>query len=145
MVNVFDVSVSILRRTGPISAMKLQKLIYYCQAWSLVWDDKPLFQSNIEAWMSGPVVRELYEKHRGKYIVSADDFTEYASKSVLSPEQQETINIVLRSYANKSAQWLSDQTHHEKPWQIAREGLSESDRGSNRISLESMAEYYSSI
>ncbi|MCC6923464.1 MAG: DUF4065 domain-containing protein [Nitrosomonas sp.] len=66
MANAFDVADYILVKQGAISAMKLQKLIYYSQAWSLVWDDEPLFNNKIEAWANGPVVRDLYEKHRGK-------------------------------------------------------------------------------
>ena len=43
MANVFDVAKYILEKLGTLSTMKLQKLCYYCQAWSLVWDDTPLF------------------------------------------------------------------------------------------------------
>ena len=32
------------------TSWKLQKLVYYCQAWSLVWDEEPLFEARIEAW-----------------------------------------------------------------------------------------------
>ena len=53
--------------------MKLQKLLYYCQAWALVWDDKPLFKEKIEAWISGPVVRTLYNTHRGKFLLKLKD------------------------------------------------------------------------
>lgn len=145
MTNVFDVAVYILDKTGPISAMKLQKLIYYCQVWSLVWDDDALFGEKIEAWMSGPVVRVLYEKHRGKFKVSANDFNEFQSGEQFTENQKETIDIVLKSYANKSAQWLSDQTHSEQPWKTAREGLLDTERGTKEIALDSIAEYYSSL
>jgi uncharacterized phage-associated protein len=143
--NVFDVAVYILKKTGPISAMKLQKLVYYSQAWSLVWDDAALFNEKIEAWTSGPVVRELYERHRGQFVVSEEIFRGFISGEKFSKEQKETIDIVLRSYADKSAQWLSDQTHSEEPWKIAREGLPDTERGSKEITLESMSEYYSSL
>ena len=43
MATVFDVARYILEKYGPLSAMKLQKMVYYSQAWSLVWDDAPLF------------------------------------------------------------------------------------------------------
>ncbi|CUP62134.1 Uncharacterized phage-associated protein [Anaerostipes hadrus] len=43
MANVFDAAKYILERLGEMSTMKLQKLCYYAQAWSLVWDDVPLF------------------------------------------------------------------------------------------------------
>lgn len=145
MANVFDVAIYILGKTGPISAMKLQKLVYYSQAWSLVWDDKVLFDEKIEAWASGPVVRALYDKHRGKFGVEAKDFIGLQSKDGLKDFQKETIDTVLGTYGDKNAQWLSDQTHSENPWQKAREGLSDTDRGNKEISLESMSEFYSSL
>ena len=43
MASVFDVAAYILHRAGTMTAMKLQKLVFYSQAWSLVWDEKPLF------------------------------------------------------------------------------------------------------
>lgn len=142
--NVFDVATYILKKQGVMSAMKLQKLVYYSQAWSLVWDDEPIFSDKIEAWANGPVVRELYNKHKGQYQVSSDDFSQYAV-SKLAPYHEETIDTVLEAYGDKSAQWLSDQTHAEAPWLKARKGLSDSDRGSHEITLESMAEYYSAL
>ena len=43
MASVFDVAKYILHKLGTVTTWKLQKLVYYCQAWSLVWDDEPLF------------------------------------------------------------------------------------------------------
>lgn len=54
MANVFDVAKYILVQRGEMSTMKLQKLCYYCQAWSLVWDDKPLFEEEFQAWANVP-------------------------------------------------------------------------------------------
>jgi uncharacterized phage-associated protein len=69
MAAVLDVAQFILRRHGPMSAMKLQKLVCYSQAWSLVWDEKRLFPARIEAWANGPVVTKLYQAHRGQFRV----------------------------------------------------------------------------
>lgn len=55
MATALDIAKYILDRRGPMTAMKLQKLVYYARAWSLVWDEKPLFRSRIEAWANGPV------------------------------------------------------------------------------------------
>jgi uncharacterized phage-associated protein len=140
-VSVFSVARYILNRTGPISAMKLQKLVYYAQAWSLVWDESPLFNEPIEAWANGPVVPSLYTSHRGKYLVAEADYDNY-SVDCLSADQRETINAVLTAYAGKSPQWLSDQTHSELPWRQARSGLADGERGDRVITLDSMAEYY---
>jgi uncharacterized phage-associated protein len=54
--------------------MKLQKLLYYCQGWHLAWDGEPLFGEEFEAWLSGPVCRELYELHKGEYSVGPGFF-----------------------------------------------------------------------
>lgn len=144
MANVFDVTTYILDCKGPMSAMKAQKLAYYAQAWSLVWDDTPLFENRIEAWANGPVVRDLYNAHRGIFTVSSKEFVHLAIGD-MSESQRETIDAVLEAYGNRSAQWLSDQTHAEAPWKIAREGIGDGERGEREISLESMAEYYSSL
>lgn len=49
MAKVNDVAAYILEHAGPLTAMKLQKLVYYSQAWQLVWEDKALFPERIEA------------------------------------------------------------------------------------------------
>lgn len=143
MATVFDVARYILDKVGSMSAMKLQKLVYYSQAWSLVWDDAPLFEERIEAWANGPVVRRLYDHHRGQFTV----FPGHISGDVdaLTKDQIETIDAVLDAYGDRSAQWLSDQTHSEAPWQRARAGLSDSDRSDREISLADMVEYYSTL
>lgn len=143
-VTVFDVAKYITDQCGAMSAMKLQKLVYYSQAWALVWDDVPLFREEIEAWSNGPVVRELYNAHRGKFQVDSSLLSEYA-QGELSENQKDTIDTVLASYADKSAQWLSNQTHIESPWMTARAGLPDNVRGNELITLASMAEYYGSL
>lgn len=141
MASVHDVAAYILRKHGPMTAMKLEKLVYYAQAWSLVWDEEPLFPERIEAWANGPVVRELYERHRGVFKVLDWD----GDPRTLSREQRATINAVLEFYGKKSSQELSDLTHRERPWVDARRGLEPGDRGFREIKHDAMAEYYSSL
>lgn len=143
-VSVFDVARFILRRLGPVSAMKLHKLLYYCQAWSLVWTDRTLFKARIEAWVSGPVIPEVFRVHRGEYLVNALHLQKGDART-LSGDQRETVRRVLEYYGDKDSQWLSDLTHMEEPWRRAREGFADSERGNQEISLASMIEYYSTI
>lgn len=58
-----DVADYILQQKGPLTCMKLHKLVYYAQAWSLALEDEPLFEEPIEAWSNGPVIRNLLEKN----------------------------------------------------------------------------------
>lgn len=66
MTNIFDVAKYILEKSGSMSTMKLQKLCYYSQAWSLVWDDKSLFPEDFEAWANCPVCPKLFAKTKKK-------------------------------------------------------------------------------
>jgi uncharacterized phage-associated protein len=143
-VSVFDIAQYIIKLLGPVSAMKLQKLVYYSQAWSLVWDESPLFTEPIEAWISGPVVPVLYREHKGKYLIGENDISKGNAEN-LNKSQKLTIVKVLKYYGKKNSQWLSDLTHSEDPWKEAREGLDPDIRGDKEISLSSMQEYYSSL
>lgn len=143
MANVFDVAKYILKSCGSMSTMKLQKLCYYCQAWSLVWDDEPLFKEEFQAWANGPVCKELFSHTQGQYSVSYDD--ELGNENNLSYEQKATIDSVLEHYAPHDAQWLSQLTHMEDPWQQARKGVALGFGCSNIITKESMAMYYGSL
>lgn len=142
-IRAIDVADYILEKQAPISSMKLQKLVYYSQAWHLVWEDRPLFNEEIQAWANGPIIVELYNKHRGTFLLERGFF--HGNTSLISEPSKDAINKVLDFYGHKDAQWLSSLTHLEDPWRHAREGLSDGERGSNEISLESMAEYYGSI
>ena len=143
-VSALDVAAYILHKLGGMTAMKLQKLVYYSQAWSLVWDETVLFKEKIEAWANGPVVRELFELHRGRFRVSQETFAG-GDPDKLAAEQKETVDAVLEYYGEKSSQWLSDLTHMEDPWKLARRGLADDQRGDREITLDSMMEYYSGL
>ena len=144
MSTCFDVAKYILTKMGKLSTVKLQKLLYYTQAWTLVWDDEPLFNERIEAWLNGPVVPDLYYIHRGKFSLKAENLSE-GNEDNLTNNQKKSIDIVLKDYGAKSSQWLSELTHLEDPWKEARKGLLPNVRGNHEITLASMAEYYTSI
>lgn len=137
-----DVAKYILEHRAPMTAMKLQKLLYYSQAWSLVWDERPLFKEQIQAWANGPVVPEAYDVHRGDFMVSS---WPHGDPSAIDTEGLETIESVLHYYGDKSGQYLSELTHAEDPWRLARGGLADGIRGNAEITWASMAEYYGSL
>lgn len=143
--SVRDVAEYILRSRGEMTAMKLQKLVYYAQAWSLVWDERPLFDEKIQAWANGPVCRTLYGYHRQQFIVQPRMFK--VEDPDLDAKSKATIDAVLNFYADKSAQWLSDLTHLEAPWRKARERANVPDGAASEeeITLADMHEYYSGL
>lgn len=143
MANVFDVATYILEKQGGLTAMKLQKLTYYSQAWHAVWEEKPLYNNEIQAWINGPVIQDLYNLHKGKFTVSLSDMP--STTYNLSDSEKTSIDKVLAFYGDKTSQWLSDLTHSEEPWLQARKGLAPNQRGDSVITLSSMAEYYESL
>lgn len=136
---VFDVAQYIMRKQNGITAMKLQKLVYYAQAWSLAWLDRPLFNEPIEAWRHGPVVRELFNMHRGHYTVT--ELPE-GDPDRLTEEEKNVIDAVLERYGSVSPELLSMMTHQEKPWLEAREGLPDDAASNEVIDPQSMRDYY---
>lgn len=139
MVSAHDVAAYILEKKGPMSAMKLQKLVYYSQAWHLVWLGSPLFPERIEAWAKGPVVRELYERHRGYFTVGKWPF---GSSANLDAEERDTIDRILDFYGDRDADWLSELSHQEQPWKEARYGIDDGRPSGREITHSSMVQYY---
>ncbi len=144
MASVFDVARYILKKQGPLTTVKLQKLVYYCQAWSLVWDEQPIFDEPIEAWANGPVVPALFQEHKGFFRISEKDL-KLGSCRNLTKDQKETIDGVLGHYGEKTAQWLVDLTHLEEPWKEARGNCPSGEYCSNVISHGALIEYYSGL
>lgn len=144
MASVFNVAKYILQKCGTMSTMKLEKLTYYCQAWSLAWDDKPLFDEDFEAWANGPVCPQLFARHKGCFIVdgsllsSVEDY-EFAKDEV------ETMNAVIDYYKDETPHYLSELTHQERPWKETRGNLPLGASSNKVIPKELMQEYYSGL
>lgn len=142
MANVFDVAQYILEKAGSMTAWKLQKLVYYSQAWSLVWDERPLFNERIEAWANGPVCPDLYSEHRGQFTVNR---IARGNPNAIDRIGRETIDAVLSYYGDKHPQWLSDLSHAEAPWKDARGDLPPGASCQREITHEAMAAYYEAV
>ena len=100
---------------GEISNLKLQKLVYYAQGFSLALNDAPVFDEPVEAWMHGPVVASLYRKFRdfGSNPIPPN---ESFDPEVLSRAQRRLIREVYDVYGQYSAWKLRQLTHEEDPW-----------------------------
>ena len=122
--------------------MKLQKLLYYSQAWSLVWDGRPMFSPKIEAWANGPVVRKVFKTYQGQFKVSN---ALEGNKTALKPVERETVDAVLKFYGDKDGFYLSELTHRERPWMDARKGLAPGEKSDREITHAAMRDYYGSL
>jgi uncharacterized phage-associated protein len=124
-----------------LSHLRLQKLLYYVQGWSLALRDRPMFDERIEAWANGPVVRALYSTfaNYGFQPIPPEHFDDGAE---LTDEEAEFIVSVWESYKGFSASSLWKMTHLEPPWVEARNGYGPADRCDNPIGHDSMRQFF---
>lgn len=116
-----------------ISNLKLQKLIYYAQGFSLALHNKSLFSEEIQAWEHGPVVPAVYHY----YKIFGHGALPKPKKLDLNKFDQKTkdlLNEVYAVYGQYSASALRDLTHTEPPWKNTPKG--------KVISLASMKEFF---
>jgi uncharacterized phage-associated protein len=150
-VSAIQLSEYILKNNGPISHLKLQKLLYYCDAYHLAYFDSPLVHENFEAWVHGPVCVEVYNTLKGKSVLYSDVAYDPASAKVdpdtfinesLSSKQVELIKDILASLGSWKDSELEAATHREKPWLEARAGIHPAQKHNGVISKVTMMEFY---
>lgn len=128
-----------LRKLGPVEAMKLQKLLYYCNAWSLADRDIPMFNDEIQAWKHGPVVASIYPLHRGRIDL---DSWPHGKASALTPDDARFVDEIVDDYGGLSGWRLRNRTHREAPWIEAWGRAGHGARLRVPISTGAMITYY---
>lgn len=145
MAHIQDVAAYILDKCGSMTAMKLQKLCYYCFGYHLAWEEEPLFPERFQAWANGPVAPALYKLHRGSLHVDPGQIA--GNPGALTDSERESIDLVLASYGEFTANQLSQMTHNEPPWVWAREraGVGPMERSAEPLSDEDIFEYFDTL
>lgn len=119
-IDVANYVIKYLKKRGKsVNHLKLQKLLYYIEAWHLVFFDSPIFSEDIKAWQHGPVLESVWH-HFKRYSILYNELEACEEcESDLSDEQKDLINDVLDEYGDKTGYYLENLTHEEKPWQKA--------------------------
>ena len=138
MVSVFEVAKWFLSRES-MTHKKLQKLCYYAQAWHCALLDKPLFDSEIQAWIHGPVIPELYRVYSETRWIK---IPKSEQEVTFDESTTELLEAVYNTYGGLTGNQLERLTHSEQPWQEARGTLKPFEACENIISVEKMKEYY---
>lgn len=132
-----------------LNFLKLQKLLYYTQAWHLAFGKGPLFDGKFQAWIHGPVSRSVYDRFKDTHSlydrVSAKDASKNPNIWALSEGARIHIDEILEAYASLSGTQLESMTHNEQPWIVAREGFRPSERCEREIDEDLMAHFYSDL
>lgn len=162
MVNIEDftkyIGLSLLSKGFSVSPLKLQKLLYYTQAWHMVFfgRENTLFVNVPQAWVNGPVYPVIYDAYKDKVSgmckhLNVSDFEEKdvcvgfkvaSEKLGLTEQQINLIESVINLYGSKTQNQLILFTHSEQPWAEMREGFRPYEKSTTELSLDTMYSYY---
>lgn len=113
------------------SNLKLQKLLYFVQAYFLITKNRPLFPNEIQAWDFGPVVPDAYTEFKRfgsgdipyvSYYYSMPDGhlsslqTHQYDPDLIDKKTRRLINDVIDNFKDYSSTALVTLTHHQAPW-----------------------------
>ena len=124
-----------------INIYKLQKLVYYAQAWHLGIYGTPLFDADFQAWIHGPVIPDLLEKYQRQF--SWEPILEKVEQPKLPQKIGQFIEEVAQAYFEYDDETLERMICSEMPWLEARGDLLRDESCHAIISQESMKKYYS--
>ncbi|HYD62518.1 MAG TPA: type II toxin-antitoxin system antitoxin SocA domain-containing protein [Noviherbaspirillum sp.] len=122
-----------------MSPLKVQKLLYYAEAWAQLALERDLFNENIQACAHGPAVPEVFHEFK-KFGWEAIPTLRPALK--IDSETTEILKQVLDVYDEFSAETLEHMTHSDKPWLDARGDLPVEARREKVIPKAAMKEYF---
>ena len=139
----------ILKHYGPMSHLKLQKLLFYCDAYCLAFFGRELISDKFEAWVHGPVCRKVYNEMRGASVLYTDvayspmpGIDEDVEFGKLPIDVKDLVSDVLKNLSMWSGVELERLTHQELPWVEARYGYGEADKCHAEISKQTTMTYY---
>jgi len=127
-----------------ITHLKLQKLVYYSQAWSLVLRGQELFEDTIEAWKNGPVSPSVFDEYKN-YDRSPIPYSCDFNEKILSEDELDLLSQIVSTYGELTASKLWKLSHKEYPWLEARRGIPANHPSKEVITPKSMKDYYSNF
>lgn len=126
---------------GNITHSKLQKLLYYCQAWHYTIFNEVLFDERIEAWTHGPVVPSQFSRFN-----NMDFFQNIKVKDCenikLKSKTEQLLNEVVGIYNKCTDDHLELLVKREDPWRETRGNIPEFKKFQKEIRLDLMKQYY---
>ena len=130
-----------------LTNLKLNKLVYYTQAWHLALFKKPVFEDEIEAWVHGPVLPAVYDtyKHFKWTPIIRYDLKLEEIRQQFSAEQQELLDDIIEVYLPKTTYELEQLTRDEDPWISARAGLAPFEASHNVITHDAMQKFFTGL
>ena len=107
--------------SNAITPMKLQKLLYYAQGFSLALLNRELFKEDFEAWQYGPVIPSVYQKFK-QYENGAIPSCPLSPSTLtkFTDDERQLLDDIYTAFGQYSAWALSEMTHKTPPWKNAK-------------------------
>jgi uncharacterized phage-associated protein len=122
-----------------ITNMRLQRLLYFAQAWHLALEGEPLFPEKIEAWASGPVQPDTYALFSGNGYRPIEA---PRPKRRFPKKVDQFLFDLMKAYGTLNAFELELQSQRDQPWKDARGALSDVDDAKPLIKNQVMRSFY---
>ncbi len=121
-----------------IDNLKLNKLLFYSQAWSMVRFGKPLFIDEVEAWEYGPVVSSVYHAYKACGKTPIQEPVDEVDEGKFTTDELELLIDIYNNYGQYTSVALKNKTHvTDSPWEKVYVPYQ-----NNEIPLESMKDYF---
>ena len=125
--------------SDPITNLRLQKLMYYAQAWYLALNGERLIPDAFEAWVHGPVLPSVWERFSG---YGWNPISEEVPEHRLPEEVENHLREIMEAYGGFTTWDMERLTHAETPWLAARGDSDPHEPSTNVISEEEMKRFY---
>ena len=140
---IYIIAKHIIAKTGDITPLSLQKILYYIEGFSKSLLDRDIFDSRCEAWVHGPVYPIIYDRfsyYRGNFI----DDSEFSDYKIIElyDDEYDLVDAVIDAFGCYSGKTLEKMTHISTPWINARVGVGEDEASNNKISNEDIKKYF---
>lgn len=135
----------LLMQISEITPLALQKLLYFAQGFQKAFADIFLFEEDCEAWVHGPVYRNVYEKYRGHGYNPIEEKELSFENINLSEDEKGLLDHIVLYFGCYSGKVLENMTHSEEPWRSARRGLMDWESSDRIIEKEEIGSYFKRI
>ena len=144
---VYLVAKYVIVKTEDITPLALQKILYYIEGFSLALLHRKIFYTECEAWAHGPVYPEIYacfSPYR-YHPIEKENFIGEVSLDLLSKEEVQLIDQVIKCFGCYSGKILEAMTHQTDPWLMARGKIEEAEISNHKISTSNMQDFFSKV
>jgi uncharacterized phage-associated protein len=143
---IYLVAKYIIAKMEDITPLALQKILYYIQGFSTCLLESPIFSDTPQAWVHGPVYKNIYNRfsYYSYNSIDKNEFSDYKEINI-SSEELNLIDEIISDFGMFSGKALEKMTHISNPWISNRKNLYETDSSNSEIKLSQIEKYFANV